>query len=134
MRPGKRFGPSATEKSDIWRRWKAGQTLHEIGAAPLTSHILPFAVCCSLAVGFPSSPSSLPYRTHSCRGEDISRGIASGSSIREIARHLKRATSTVSREVNRLRYAISYNKQSRFRSLHAFANIDQELIKRLEAD
>jgi hypothetical protein len=33
MRPGKRFGLSAIEKSDIWRRWKAGQTLHEIGRA-----------------------------------------------------------------------------------------------------
>src|ERR1700730_6688536 len=33
--------------------------------------------------------------------EDISRGIASGSSIREIARGLSRATSTVSREIVR---------------------------------
>jgi IS30 family transposase len=33
--------------------------------------------------------------------EDISRGIASGSSIREIARGLQRAASTVSREVVR---------------------------------
>jgi IS30 family transposase len=33
--------------------------------------------------------------------EDISRGIASGSSIREIAREVNRAVSTVSREVRR---------------------------------
>src|SRR6202789_1830394 len=33
MRQGKRFGLSAIEKSDIWRRWKAGETLHEIGRA-----------------------------------------------------------------------------------------------------
>src|SRR6266481_9816143 len=33
--------------------------------------------------------------------EDISRGIASDSSIREIARGLSRATSTVSREIVR---------------------------------
>jgi hypothetical protein len=33
--------------------------------------------------------------------EDISRGIACGSSIREIAKRLKRAASTVSREVSR---------------------------------
>jgi IS30 family transposase len=33
--------------------------------------------------------------------EEISRGIASGSSIREIARGLQRAASTVSREVAR---------------------------------
>jgi IS30 family transposase len=33
--------------------------------------------------------------------EDISRGIASGSSLREIAKHLDRAVSTLSREVSR---------------------------------
>ena len=33
MRQGKRFGLSAIEKSDIWSRWKAGQSLHEIGRA-----------------------------------------------------------------------------------------------------
>jgi len=33
MGPGKRFGLSAIEKNEIWRRWKAGQTLHEIGPA-----------------------------------------------------------------------------------------------------
>jgi hypothetical protein len=33
MRPGKRFGLSAIEKSDIWSRWKAGESLHEIGRA-----------------------------------------------------------------------------------------------------
>ena len=33
MRPGKRFGLSAVEKSDIWSRWKTGQSLHEIGRA-----------------------------------------------------------------------------------------------------
>jgi hypothetical protein len=33
MRPGKRFGLSAIEKREIWSRWKAGQSLHEIGRA-----------------------------------------------------------------------------------------------------
>jgi hypothetical protein len=28
---GKRFGLSAEQMSDVWRRWKSGQTLHEIG-------------------------------------------------------------------------------------------------------
>ena len=31
MKPGKPFGLSAEQKIDVWRRWKAGQTLHEIG-------------------------------------------------------------------------------------------------------
>src|SRR6516225_9153552 len=33
MKPGKRFGLSAEQKIDVWRRWKPGQTLHEIGRA-----------------------------------------------------------------------------------------------------
>jgi hypothetical protein len=33
MTQGKRFGLSALQKSDMWRRWKAGQSLHEIGRA-----------------------------------------------------------------------------------------------------
>ncbi|MGB2890082.1 MAG: hypothetical protein WBC04_20485, partial [Candidatus Acidiferrales bacterium] len=30
---GKRFGLSEAQKGDMWRRWKAGQSLHEIGRA-----------------------------------------------------------------------------------------------------
>jgi len=33
MTQGKWSRLSPTEKTDIWNRWKAGQTLHEIGRA-----------------------------------------------------------------------------------------------------
>jgi hypothetical protein len=33
MTQGKRFGLSAAQKSDMWCRWKAGRSLHEIGRA-----------------------------------------------------------------------------------------------------
>jgi len=33
MRQGQRFGLSEIEKRDVWSRWKAGQSLHEIGRA-----------------------------------------------------------------------------------------------------
>jgi hypothetical protein len=33
MTQGKRFGLSTVQKSDVWCRWKAGQSLHEIGRA-----------------------------------------------------------------------------------------------------
>ena len=33
MKQGRRFGFSAEQKLDVGRRWKAGQTLHEIGRA-----------------------------------------------------------------------------------------------------
>src|SRR6266851_6579281 len=99
MRPGQRFGLSAIEKNEIWRRWKAGQTLHEIGRAFDKPHS---SIRCLLLPrgGIPPAArrrSRLALTL--AEREDISRGIASGSSIREIARHLDRAASTVSREV-----------------------------------
>ena len=101
MKPGKRFGLSAIEKSDIWRRWKAGETLHAIGRAFDKPHS---SIRCLLLPrgGIPPAVRrrSRLALTRSER-EDISRGIASGSSIREIARHLDRAASTVGREVTR---------------------------------
>jgi IS30 family transposase len=101
MRPGKRFGLSAIEKRDIWSRWKAGQSLHEIGRAFDKPHnsirclLLPRGGIPPLARRRSRRALTLSER------EDISRGMASGSSIREIARHLDRAVSTVSREVTR---------------------------------
>ncbi len=38
MVEGKRTRLSATEKNDIWGRWKAGQSMHEIGRAFGKSH------------------------------------------------------------------------------------------------
>jgi hypothetical protein len=38
MTQGKQFGLSATQKIAIWSRWKAGQSLHEIGRAFGKSH------------------------------------------------------------------------------------------------
>ena len=101
MKPEKRFGLSATEKSDIWRRWKAGETLHEIGRAFDKPHS---SIRCLLLPrgGIPPAirRRSRLALTRSER-EDISRGIASRSSIRDIAKGLQRAASTVSREVAR---------------------------------
>ena len=101
MRPGKRFGLSAIETQDIWRRWKTGQSLHEIGRAFDKPHssirclLLPRGGIPPLARRRSRLALTLSER------EDISRGIASGSSVREIASGLDRAASTVSREVTR---------------------------------
>jgi IS30 family transposase len=101
MRPGKRFGLSAIEKSDIWCRWKAGQSLHEIGRAFDKPHS---SIRCLLLPrgGIPPAArrrSRLALTL--AEREDISRGIACGSALREIARRLDRAASTVSREISR---------------------------------
>jgi hypothetical protein len=33
MRQGRRYGLCSAQKADIWHRWKAGESLHEIGRA-----------------------------------------------------------------------------------------------------
>ena len=91
----------AQERAELWRRWKAGETVSDIAAAlqrwPRNIHnvihgnggIEPRARCRSTRV------LSMTER------EEISRGLRAGCSLREIARHLKRAPSSISREVRR---------------------------------
>jgi len=101
MTQGKRSRLSSAEKTDIWKRWKAGQTLHEIGRSYGKPHnsirgvLLPRGGITPVARRRSRLALTLVER------EDISRGIASCLSIREIARRLNRAASTVSREVLR---------------------------------
>jgi IS30 family transposase len=101
MSEGKRSRLSPTQRTDVWNRWKSGQSLHEIGRAYRKPHS---SIRCLLLPrgGIPPAARrrSRLALTRSER-EDISRGIASGSSIRAIARHLDRAASTVGREVTR---------------------------------
>ena len=101
MRPGQRFGLSAIEKRDVWNRWKAGQSLHEIGRAFDKPH------SCIRSVLLPRGGIPPAARRRSrlaltlAEREDISRGIASDSPLREMARRLDRAASTLSREISR---------------------------------
>jgi Helix-turn-helix domain len=101
MRQGRRYGLSAEQRTDIWRRWKAGESLHEIGRAFGKDHgSIQFLL--SQHGGIIPAVRRRSLRTLTlAEREDISRGIASGSSNREITRGLQRAASTVSREVAR---------------------------------
>jgi len=98
MRQGKRFGLSTVQKSELWRRWKAGQSLHEIGRAFGKEHS---SIRCLVARHGGIVPA---VRRRSGRvltaveRETISRGVASGVSLRKIAQLLDRAASTVSRK------------------------------------
>src|SRR5260370_25640882 len=101
MSEGKRSRLSLTQRSEIWSRWKSGQSLHEIGRAFGKPH------SCIRCLLLPRGGIAPAARRRSrlaltlAEREDISRGIASVSPLREIARRLDRATSTVIREVTR---------------------------------
>ena len=97
----RRWKLSLAQRADMWNRWKAGQSLNAIGRAlgkDHNGHSLLLARHGGIAP---------PVRRRSRRvltlaeREDISRGIASGCSMRVIAQRLRRASSTVSREVAR---------------------------------
>ena len=113
MGNGKQSRLSDEQKADIWRRWKAGESLHEIGRACGKPHN------CIRCVLLPRGGIARAARRRSGRvltldeREDISRGVASGSSIRAIASGLGRAASTVSREVTR------HGGRSAYRALDA---------------
>ena len=92
---------SSTERDTVWSHWKQGQSLESIGKSlgrrPETvlyvlakyggvKHIKPKRAAMSLCL---------------TDIEEISRGISAGLSFRSIARKLKRAPSTISREVKR---------------------------------
>jgi len=101
MTQGRRVRLSATQRTDLWSRWKAGQSLHQIGRAFGKSHVsIHFLLSQHGGIVPAARRRSLVTLTLAER-EDISRGIASGSSIRDIAQGLRRAASTVSREVSR---------------------------------
>jgi IS30 family transposase len=101
MAEGKRFGLSAMQKSEMWCRWKAGQSLHEIGRAFGKSHSSIRCVVSRHGGFVPAVRQRSLLALTLTEREEISRGIASGSSIRGIAKLLDRAASTVSREVAR---------------------------------
>ena len=89
------------QRGEVWRRWKAGESLHAIGRALGKNNVVIYLLLKRHGGIAPPirrrSPSSLTLAER----EDISRGIACGSSIRGIAQGLHRCASTISREVAR---------------------------------
>jgi Helix-turn-helix domain len=103
MTQRRRVKLSASQRIDMWSRWKAGQSLHEMGRAFGKSHVsIQFMLSQHGGIAPTVRRRSLLTLTLAER-ENISRGIACGTSIREIAKGLQRTVSTVSREVTRHR-------------------------------
>jgi transposase, IS30 family len=91
----------AIQEVELWRRWREGEPITHIGLAlgkPRTS----VSYLVRRHGGFPP-----PVRTRSpmaltlAEREEISRGLSAGHSVRQIARTLHRAPSTISREIAR---------------------------------
>ena len=95
------WGFSAGQKAELWQRWNEGQSLAQIGRS------LGKRACSIYQVVAPRGGIAPAVRTRAARAlslserEEISRGIASTLSLRQIAAGLGRPVSTVSREVKR---------------------------------
>jgi len=97
----RRWKLSSAQRADMWNRWKAGQSLNAIGRAlGKDKQVIYFLLARHGGVVPRVRRRSRRVLTLAER-EDISRGMASGCSMRVIAQRLSRASSTVSREVAR---------------------------------
>ena len=97
----RRWKLSSAQRADMWNRWKAGHSLNAIGRAlGKDKQVIYFLLARHGGIGPRVRRRSRRVLTLAER-EDISRGMASGCSMRVIAQRLSRASSTVSREVAR---------------------------------
>ena len=96
-----RPGLSPEQKRELWSRWKAGESLSEIGRAlgkqPGSIH----GVVASNGGYVPAVHRRSARVLTITEREEISRGLAEGASLRRIAGRLHRAPSSISREVAR---------------------------------
>jgi transposase, IS30 family len=103
-----RPGMTEAQKDEVWRRWRTGESLSDIGRAVSK---FPASIFGLLRLHGGVTP---PARHRAVRAltlaerEEISRGLAAGSSLRQIARELHRAPSTISREISRNTNSQSY--------------------------
>jgi IS30 family transposase len=103
-----RPGLSLEQKHELWTRWKAGQSLSDIGRS-LGKHAGSIFGVLQSKGGIAPAVRRRSRRSLSVHErEEISRGLVSGLSLRLIAAQLGRAPSTISREVSRNNGRLKY--------------------------
>ena len=99
MRP--RIYYSAEQRAEIWDRWKRGKSMNEIGRAFDRGHSSIWKILMVTGGIRPAVRKRSRLALSLAEREEISRGLVAGFSLRIIADRLKRAPSTISREVTR---------------------------------
>jgi IS30 family transposase len=97
----KRIKYTEEQKSEIWDRWKRGESLRAIGRVfdrPSSSIFVQLAPTGGIR---PTPKKRSEISLTLSEREEISRGVAVGQSMRWIAASLDRAPSTISREIRR---------------------------------
>lgn len=86
---------SAAQKALMWDRWKAGDTLHEIGKLFDRPHTSIHTILSATGGIRPPQRHRSRLALSMAEREEISRALAAGESIRCIAKRLKRSASPV---------------------------------------
>ena len=101
MKQRRRIYYSAAQRSEIWDRWQAGESMSSIGRRFDRESSSVFSVI-SPTGGIRPPVRRAPQQALSLfEREEISRGLSTQCSLRWIARQLGRSASTISREVSR---------------------------------
>lgn len=101
MKQRPRIYYTEAQKALMWDRWKAGDTLHEIGKLFDRPHTSIHTILSATGGIRPPARHRARLALSLAEREEISRSLAAGESIRCVARRLKRAASTISRELLR---------------------------------
>jgi IS30 family transposase len=100
---------SASERADLWERWKGGQCVADIARSLERRNKSGVYKILAASGGITPRPRERAAAALTLEErEEISRGVAAGRSIRRIAAGLGRCPSTVSRELKRNGGAGSY--------------------------
>ena len=101
MKQRKRIYYSEAQRAEIWDRWKRGESQNAIGRIFNRGSSSVFAVLAPTGGIRPAPRKRADISLTLAEREEISRGLATGQSMRRIASQLKRSPSTVCREINR---------------------------------
>lgn len=95
MKQRPRIYYTAAQKALMWDRWKAGDTLHEIGKLFDRPHTSIQNILSATGGIRPPDRHRSRLALSMAEREEISRALAAGESIRCVAKRLKRAPSTI---------------------------------------
>jgi IS30 family transposase len=101
MKQRPRIYYTEAQKAMMWERWKKGESLHQIAQLFDRNHSSIQRILGESGGIRPAKRHRAPLALTLAEREEISRSLATGHSIRSIAELLKRAPSTISREINR---------------------------------
>ena len=101
MKRRRRIYYSTEQKNLMWDRWQAGDSLHDIARLFNRGHSSIQGVLSETGGIRPRPRRRSRLALTLAEREEISRGMVAGQSLRSIAVSLRRAPSTISREINR---------------------------------